>query len=61
MSRLPKPVVHLELHTGNLARACLFYESLLGWRPERVRAAERSYLAGRPSPCRTRHRNFVDG
>jgi uncharacterized protein len=38
-------VVHLELHTGNLARACLFYERLLGWRPERAHAGGSSYLA----------------
>jgi predicted enzyme related to lactoylglutathione lyase len=30
------PVVHLELHTGDLARACAFYASLCGWRAERV-------------------------
>jgi predicted enzyme related to lactoylglutathione lyase len=30
------PVVHLELHTGDLARACAFYDALCGWRPERV-------------------------
>jgi predicted enzyme related to lactoylglutathione lyase len=38
-------VVHLELHTTNLARACGFYAELLGWRPERVEAAGRSYVA----------------
>ena len=32
----PKPVVHLELHTGDLAAACAFYGALCGWRPERV-------------------------
>jgi uncharacterized protein len=31
-----KPVVHLELHTGDLARACAFYGALCGWREERV-------------------------
>jgi predicted enzyme related to lactoylglutathione lyase len=41
----PKPVVHLELHTGNLDRACAFYEELCGWRPERIAAQSRSYLA----------------
>jgi uncharacterized protein len=30
-------VVHLELHTGSLARACVLYEELLGWRPEHTR------------------------
>jgi predicted enzyme related to lactoylglutathione lyase len=31
-----KPVVHLELHTGDLIRACSFYEQLCGWRTERI-------------------------
>ena len=40
------PVVHLELHTGDLPRACEFYGRLLGWRPEVVDAgANASYLA----------------
>ena len=30
------PVVHLELHTGDTARACEFYGRLLGWRTEVV-------------------------
>jgi predicted enzyme related to lactoylglutathione lyase len=30
------PVVHLELHTRDLARACDFYDRLLGWRAEPV-------------------------
>jgi predicted enzyme related to lactoylglutathione lyase len=30
------PVVHLELHTGHLPRARVFYEDLLGWRAERT-------------------------
>jgi predicted enzyme related to lactoylglutathione lyase len=38
-------VVHLELHTANLARACAFYSDLLGWRPERIEAGGRSYVA----------------
>jgi predicted enzyme related to lactoylglutathione lyase len=42
---MANPVVHLELHTGNLARACAFYSQLLGWRPERIAAGERSYQA----------------
>jgi predicted enzyme related to lactoylglutathione lyase len=40
---LPSPVVHLELHTGNLARACHFYSRLCGWRVERVEVGPRSY------------------
>jgi predicted enzyme related to lactoylglutathione lyase len=39
------PVVHLELHTPNLARACAFYRGLLGWQPERVESAAASYHA----------------
>lgn len=39
------PVVHLELHTGDLARACGFYERLCGWRSERIDAPVGSYLA----------------
>jgi hypothetical protein len=35
------PVVHLELHTGNLPRACAFYTRLFGWKTEQVG----SYLA----------------
>ncbi|MDQ6749393.1 MAG: VOC family protein [Actinomycetota bacterium] len=31
-----KPVVHLELHTGDLERARAFYTALCGWRPERI-------------------------
>jgi predicted enzyme related to lactoylglutathione lyase len=38
-------VVHLELHTTNLARACAFYSELLDWRPERVESGGRSYVA----------------
>jgi predicted enzyme related to lactoylglutathione lyase len=30
------PVVHLELHTGELACARTFYEDLLGWRAEQI-------------------------
>lgn len=41
----PSPLVHLELHTPDLARARAFYCELLGWRPERIDAGGRSYLA----------------
>src|SRR6266581_4407767 len=41
----PRSVVHLELHTGDQARASAFYARLLRWRPELVRAASGSYLA----------------
>jgi predicted enzyme related to lactoylglutathione lyase len=39
------PVVHLELHTPNLGRACAFYSELLGWRSEQIRAAGAAYQA----------------
>ena len=39
------PVVHLELHTGNCARASDFYARLLGWRAETVEVAHRTYLS----------------
>jgi predicted enzyme related to lactoylglutathione lyase len=39
------PVVHLELHTGDLAGACDFYYRLCGWRPERIQAGGGSYQA----------------
>jgi predicted enzyme related to lactoylglutathione lyase len=38
-------VVHLELHTTDLARACAFYERVCGWRPEQVHAGGSSYTA----------------
>jgi len=39
------PVVHLELHTGDLGRACDFYSQACGWQAERIAAAGRTYLA----------------
>ena len=41
----PNPVVHLELHTGDLACASAFYEQLCGWRRERIDTRDGSYLA----------------
>src|SRR5213595_1723234 len=41
----PRKLAHLELHTTDLGGARAFYSKLLGWRPELVEAAERSYLA----------------
>jgi predicted enzyme related to lactoylglutathione lyase len=38
------PVVHVELRTANLARACFFYTRLLGWRAERISVGGASYL-----------------
>jgi uncharacterized protein len=39
------PVVHLELHTGDLPRACAFYAGLFGWPAEQVDAGCGSYVA----------------
>ena len=41
-----RPVVHLELHTGNLPEAQALYARLCGWRAERIEDARcGSYLA----------------
>lgn len=40
-----QPVVHLELHTGDLPAARDFYAELCGWRPERIDNRHGSYLA----------------
>ncbi|MEK6252308.1 MAG: VOC family protein [Actinomycetota bacterium] len=39
------PLVHLELHTGDLSSARDFYAQLCGWRPQRIDAGCGSYLA----------------
>ena len=39
------PVVHLELHTVNLPRACAFYTRLFDWRTQRIDLGCGSYLA----------------
>ena len=39
------PVVHLELHTGDLARAHAFYTALCGWRADAVHTPQAEYLA----------------
>jgi predicted enzyme related to lactoylglutathione lyase len=44
-SSVARPIVHLELHTPNLPRACAFYTALLGWRAARVHAGASTYLA----------------
>ena len=41
----PNPVVHLELHTGDLPNACAFYSGLFGWRAQTIEASCGSYLA----------------
>jgi hypothetical protein len=38
-------VVHLELHTANLARASGFYAGLFDWRLERIDAGRQTYHA----------------
>ena len=42
---MPRPVVHLELHTGDLAGARAFYAGLCDWRPEQITVPSGSYLA----------------
>ncbi|HZO59705.1 MAG TPA: VOC family protein [Solirubrobacterales bacterium] len=42
---LTNPVVHLELQTGNLPRACAFYTRLFGWPVEHIDAGSGSYIA----------------
>jgi predicted enzyme related to lactoylglutathione lyase len=37
-ARPPDPVVHLELHTANLGRACDVYAAVCGWQIDRVDA-----------------------
>jgi predicted enzyme related to lactoylglutathione lyase len=39
------PVVHLELHTGDLPQARDLYAELCGWRPERLETRAGSYLS----------------
>ena len=39
------PVVHLELHTGDLARARAFYAALCGWRTDEIETPHTPYLA----------------
>ena len=41
----PHPLVHLELHTHDLARAREFYERLLSWQAERIDVRSGSYYA----------------
>jgi predicted enzyme related to lactoylglutathione lyase len=38
-------VVHLELHTRDLAAARAFYAKVCGWEPERIETRHGSYLA----------------
>jgi predicted enzyme related to lactoylglutathione lyase len=46
MTSVPRNlVVHLELRTGNLPRACAFYTQLFGWRAETIHSGSRNYLS----------------
>jgi predicted enzyme related to lactoylglutathione lyase len=40
-----KPVVHLELHTGDVSAAQAFYARLCSWQPQMVDTSAGSYLA----------------
>ncbi|HEY5054051.1 MAG TPA: hypothetical protein VII45_11650 [Solirubrobacterales bacterium] len=44
-ANVAKPVVHLELHTGDPAGAGAFYARLCGWRPEWIDVGSTSYCA----------------
>ncbi len=44
-AKAANPVIHLELHTGDLRGAVDFYTRLFRWRPERIQASGGSYLA----------------
>jgi predicted enzyme related to lactoylglutathione lyase len=45
MTQRPNPVIHLELHTGDLAAASAFFAELCGWQLEHIRIRSDSYLA----------------
>jgi len=45
------PVVHLEMRTTSLLRACAFYTRVFGWRTETLRAGTGSYLALELGEC----------
>jgi predicted enzyme related to lactoylglutathione lyase len=42
---MSRPIVHLELHTGDLHGARSLYAELCGWRSERIDVGSCSYLA----------------
>jgi predicted enzyme related to lactoylglutathione lyase len=44
MPAASSPVVHLELHTGDLPAAQALYAQLCGWRAERIDSGGGSYL-----------------
>ena len=41
----PNPVVHLELHTADVAGASALYSELCGWQPDLVETCAGRYLA----------------
>lgn len=45
MASVRRPIVHLELHTGDPASAGDLYTELCGWRPERIQGRHGAYLA----------------
>src|SRR5437763_9388816 len=45
MPASPTPVVHLELHTGDLRGARELYAGLCGWPSERIQAGDGCYFA----------------
>ena len=57
-----QPVVHLELHTHDMASACAFYAELCGWTTERVDTSAGTYrsldpggeISGGVVQCETR-------
>lgn len=44
ISRRPRPVIHLELHTGDLPQARTLYGELCGWSSRQTDTAAGSYL-----------------
>jgi predicted enzyme related to lactoylglutathione lyase len=62
MARKRHPVVHLELHTGDMAAACAYYSELCGWDTGRIETTAGAYRSLDPGPvsggvveCETRH------
>ena len=45
MRERTKPLVHLELHTGDLPEAQALYTELCGWRAEQIHVQSGSYLS----------------
>jgi predicted enzyme related to lactoylglutathione lyase len=43
MAHMRHPVVHLELHTYDMAGACAYYAELCGWDTERIETCAGAY------------------